>query len=82
MASDASQFLIQWVHNNVNVDAYDELGNIGKRLAENCIADAEAAGFSEDDLAEIAGEDLASYMTDANNARVDEHIQGLVDRDD
>jgi hypothetical protein len=55
--SDASDFLIGWVSENVNATVYDDRP-MAEHLAHDCLWEAKECGISEADLLEAAGGDL------------------------
>ncbi|WP_102957937.1 DUF768 domain-containing protein [Mangrovicella endophytica] len=61
MDKDAKTWLEGWVAENLRGSQKDATGHISSQLIK-LTADAEAAGFSEDEVRRVTGGDLESYL--------------------
>ncbi len=82
MSNQAIQFLNHWVTEHVNAIPYPEHLAEAQRLAKECVADAEKAGISEQELEEDLGQDLVSELHDRLKARADDEVTRLASRDE
>jgi hypothetical protein len=64
-------------HEHLNALPYPDHLAEAQRLARKCVADAEGAGISEEELEEDLGQDLVSELRDRLGARADEEVTRL-----
>ena len=80
MSNRAVQFLNNWVIEHVNAIPYPEHLAEARQLAKECVADAR--GISKKELEEDLGRDLVSELKDRLDARADEEVRRLANRND
>jgi hypothetical protein len=81
MSNNTLRFLRDWVSNNVHPVGYDNDNKEARRLAAQCMADAEQNGISAADVESAAGIELVSYMSEAIENVVDGEVDRLVSKD-
>jgi hypothetical protein len=80
MSNRAIQFLNHWATEHVNAIPYPEHLAEAQRLAKECVADAQKAGISGQELEEDLGQDLVSELRDRLNSRADDEVTRLASR--
>jgi hypothetical protein len=80
MSNRAIQFLNHWATEHVNAIPYPEHLAEAQRLAKECVADAQKAGITGQELEEDLGQDLVSELRDRLNARADDEVTRLASR--
>jgi hypothetical protein len=80
MRNRAIQFLNHWATEHVNAIPYPEHLAEAQRLAKECVADAQKAGISGQELEEDLGQDLVSELRDRLNSRADDEVTRLASR--
>jgi hypothetical protein len=80
MSNRAIQFLNHWATEHVNAIPYPEHLAEAQRLAKECVADAQKAGITGQELEEDLGQDLVSELRDRLNSRADDEVTRLASR--
>jgi hypothetical protein len=74
------EFLRNWVQEHVNATAYDDAPT-AKKLAQECLRDAKAAGYNEAGIIKAAGGDLAGYMLSELDSAANREVERLAAKD-
>ncbi|MBG0801381.1 DUF768 domain-containing protein [Methylocystis sp. H4A] len=83
MSQRATDFIENWVANNIFAEGYEEEGTNAEamRFAGLCATAAEARGIPRKELEEAAG-DLVEHMADAIESANDAEVARQAGRDD
>ncbi|UXN69631.1 hypothetical protein N8A98_20805 [Devosia neptuniae] len=78
---DASEWLEEWVSNNLNTPLYHEHKSAMAQEAEMCRAQADVDGISSQALNDAAGGDLLQFLFDRQIALTDSEVRRQVEKE-